>query len=149
MNILKNIFKLERILFQNQRKNMKNIKKLILITVLGAGVFQQNVYADAATQAKIRNAIKAHEAKLKAATSSLTDLKKVLHALIKDLKEALKHAPNTSEYKKLKEAVNSFNPEQLLNHLANLQTIINHLEPDLKNDLITSMPAIARIFLGV
>jgi hypothetical protein len=125
---------------------MKNIKKLILISVLGAGVCQQSVYADAATQAKIRNVIKAHEHKLNSLKTS-DELKKFLHVLIKDLKEALKHAPNTQEYKKLKDALNSMNPDQLVSIMANLKTILNHLEPDIKNTIVDAIPMTFRALL--
>jgi hypothetical protein len=127
---------------------MKNIKKLILITVLGAGICQQNVYADAATQAKIRHVIKTHEHKLNTLKTS-DDLKKFLHILIKDLKEALKHAPNTPEYKKLKDALNNMNPDQLVSIMTNLKTILNHLEPDIKNTIVDSIPMTFRALLMI
>ncbi len=126
---------------------MKNIKKLILISVLGAGV-GQNVYADAATQAKIRVVIKSHENKLNTLKTS-DDLKKFLHILVKDLKEALKNAPNTPEYKKLKEAVNGINPDQLVSVMGNLKTILNHLEPDIKSTIVDSIPMTFRALLMI
>ena len=88
---------------------------------------------------KIRNVIKAHEHRLNT-LKTFDDLKKFLHVLIKDLKEALKNAPNTSEYKKLKDALNSMNPDQLVTIMGNLKTILNHLEPDIRSTIVDSIP---------
>lgn len=127
---------------------MKNIKKLILITVLGAGVLEQRVHADHATQEKIRAVIKAHEPKLHAVRTN-DDLKKFLHPLIKDLREAVKHAPNTPEYKKLKEALQAINADQIISVIANLKTILNHLDADIKHTITNAIPMSFRAFLMI
>lgn len=127
---------------------MKNIKKFILISVLGAGVCGQNVYADQATQAKIRAVIKSHQNKLNALKTS-EDITNFLKILIKDLKEVLKNAPNTPEYKKLKEAVHGINPDQVMTIVTNLKTILNHLEADIRSTIVNSIPSTYRLFLQI
>jgi len=127
---------------------MKNIKKYMLITILGAGIFGQSMHADQVTQDKIRKVIQAHQTDLNNVKTS-EDLKKFLKPLIKDLRDAVKNAPNTPEYKKLKEALNALNPDQIVSICSNLKTILSHLDPDIKKTIIDAIPLTFRAFLMI
>ncbi|MBI2344521.1 hypothetical protein HYV10_00415 [Candidatus Dependentiae bacterium] len=127
---------------------MKSIKTLVLAVILGAGIFEQAVQADQITQDKIRKVIQAHQAKLHEVKTS-TDLKKFLTPLIKDLKTAVQHAPNTPEYKKLKEALNSMNTDQIVSIISNLKAILNCLDSDIRKTIIDAIPLAFRAILMI
>lgn len=127
---------------------MKHIKKLVFITILGVGVFEQAARADQVTQDKIRQVIQKHQPDLHKVQNK-EDLKKFLHPLIKDLKEAVKNAPNTPDYKKLKEALNAINADQIISIMNNLKTILNHLDADIRKTVVDAIPLAFRALLMI
>ncbi len=127
---------------------MKNIKKLVLITIFTAGITQHVIHADPATQDRIRIVIKKHESKLQGIRTN-DDLRKFLKVLITDLKEAVKNAPNTPEYKQLRDALNKINPDQITTLVGNLRIVLNNLDGDIRKTIIDAIPTTFRALLMI
>ena len=118
---------------------MKNIKKVLLLTAL-TGLIQVNqVYPDADIQKQIRDVVKKHQTKAQVIQTK-DQLQKFLETLKKELKDILKNAPNTAQYKELKKAVDLLNPKEIATNFDHIKTILKNVDHDIKESILSFIP---------
>lgn len=118
---------------------MKSIKKLLLLTAFTTIIQVSQIHPDAKIQKQIRDVIKKHQTKAQVIQTK-DQLQKFLETLKKDLKDILKHAPNTTQYKELKKAVDQLNPKEMAVNFDHIKTILKNVDHDIKDSILSFIP---------
>lgn len=126
---------------------MNYLQKLFMLTVLGLGVYVNEVLPNEDIQAKIHRIIEQKSLSF-SGTKGDGELAKLLSAIQDDLKQVLKSAPDTAQYKQLKEAVNGLNPSNLLTMIGYVRTILANIDPKTKTLIMEHVPAKFKPFVA-
>jgi polyribonucleotide nucleotidyltransferase len=119
--------------------SMKSIKKILLFTVFTAMIQVSQVHPDAKIQKQIRDVVQKHQSKANIIKTK-DELQKFLEILKKDLKDILKHAPNTTQYKELKKAIDQLNPKEMAANFDHIKTILKNVDSDIKDSILSFIP---------
>ncbi len=118
---------------------MKSIKKVLLLTVFTTVIQVSQVSADPVIQKQIRDVVQKHQTKA-LIIKTKEELQKFLEALKKDVKDILKNAPNTTQYKELKKAIDQLNPKEMAANFDHIKIILKNVDQDIRDAILSFIP---------
>ncbi len=127
---------------------VKSIKKMALLTIIVAGIHAASIYPDENIQKRIRLVVQKHQNKAQVIKTK-DELQKFLTTLKNELKEILKDAPNTTQYKELKKAIENLNPKEMATNFDHIKTILKNVDKDIKESILNFIPFQFKTFFMV
>ena len=128
--------------------SMKSFNKIFFLTVLGLGVYVSEARSNDEIQDKIHKKVEARVSTLagtgKPSTQQVIEL---LTALKTDLLEVLETAPDTTQYKQLKQAVEKLEPSKMLAMVGQVRIILANIGEQTKTLILEHIPEKIKPFL--
>lgn len=126
---------------------MNYLQKLFMLTIFAQGVCVVEARPDNDIQDKIHKVIEEKTLSF-TGTKGEGELVSLLTAIQDDLKQVLSSAPDTAQYKQLKDAVHNLNPSNLLTMIGYVRVILANIDPKTKSLILNHVPAKFRPFVA-